>query len=74
MRDCVRRFAEAIDASMPTQWQHQDKSEEELLDLLDSDINVLDSAEAREHLRILVRVACDCMYLWDNKILGRYNG
>jgi len=71
MRPCVRRFAEAIDKIMPV-WDHQSRSENDLLNLLDEHVCLLDAAEDAEHQAALVRVARDCMFLWDNKELGRY--
>ncbi len=72
MRPCVQRFAEQIDAIMPTKFDHTTMNRDDMLDMLDTHVCDMDGSVDQEHQDALVRVARDCMMAWDNKELGRY--
>ena len=63
MRDCVRRFAEAIEAAAPV--DHTNLTEEELLDIIE---HHLEGGEG-DACKSLVEIGVAAMAAWDNRLL-----
>jgi len=72
MRDCVRRFAEAMDKAIDG--NHRTMTDSDLVDHIDDEVvHGLSSMDDKVFAASLVRTANFCMAAWDNQMLGRAN-